>query len=106
MSSNMRVFYLYIISLITLIMFASGIIATVYNITRYIFPSDYYFFSEDTLTIQTDVVEKNNNEIGRQNYKKETIKDSIVSVLVIVIGFSLYKYHWNLIEKERKLINN
>lgn len=99
MSSNMRVFYLYIISLITLIMFVSGIVATVYNFSRCIFPTDYVFF--DSYTEHS----KDYDEVARQNYKTEAIKDIIVSGLVIIIGFSLYKYHWKTIEKERNLIN-
>ena len=108
MSSNMRIFYLYTVSLITLLLFLAGIGFTVYNSAKYIFPNNYVFFDDDggIVTFKTDVVANNNNEIRKQNYKRETIKDLAVSVLVVAIGFSLYKYHWNKIEKERVLLNN
>lgn len=105
MSSNMRVFYLYIVALITLLMFLIGIVFTVYNLAKYIFPNNYAFFENDDVrtTYQADVA-VNYTEIDRQNYKRETIKDLIVSGLVIVFGFCLYKYNWNVIEKERKIL--
>ena len=93
MSSNMRIFYLYTVSLITLLLFLGGIGFTVYNSAKYIFPNNYAFFDDDDggiVTFKTDIVaNNNNNEIRKQNYKRETIKDLAVSVLVIAIGFSL-----------------
>ena len=107
MSSNMRVFYLYIISLISLIMFISGIVAIVYNCTRYAFPTDYAFFeNEGEIYTYTKSLDTHSYETRRQNYKREAVKDIIVSGLVIGIGYSLYNYHWKTIEKERNLLSN
>ena len=106
MASNFRIFYLYIVSLITLFIMIGGIVSTVNNITSYFFPDSYVFFE----TGETDKVEydygyeygsENNNEIRRQNYKNEKIKNAIVSLATIAVGGIMYKYHWNIIENER-----
>lgn len=104
MGSNVRVIYLYIVSFITLGMVITGIISTVNNIAYYFFPDDYVFFEEIDRDGQyyydySDELEK--NEIEKSNYKREKIKNSVVSVVVIVIGAIMYRYHWNMIEKER-----
>ena len=122
MQSNMRVFYLYVVSLIALIMFVSGIIAVVYNGARLIFPTSYVFYEDQTQDSfysdgqiksaveknynSNDIQERSENRIRRRNYKNEAIKDVIVSMLVMGIGFVLYNYHWKTIEKERNILEN
>lgn len=108
MSSNFRTFYLYTVSLITLIMVIGGIVATVYNITSYFFPDSYIFFQEETTSSQYDSYEDKydydstrNFEIRRENYKNEKIKNTVVFIVVIAVGGIMYRYHWNIIEKER-----
>lgn len=107
MTSNFRTFYLYTVSLVTLIMIIGGIVSTVYNITSYFFPDSYVFFEEEYkkdngyYNYDYDFDDTKNNEIRRQNYKNERIKNAVVSVVVIAIGGIMYKYHWNIIEKER-----
>lgn len=103
MASNFRTFYLYTVSLVTLIMIIGGIVSTVYNITSYIFPDSYVFFEDDYTKDYDyyDYDDTKNNEIRKQNYKNERIKNAVVSVVVIAIGGVMYKYHWNIIEKER-----
>lgn len=111
MSSNFRTFYLYTVSLITLIMIIGGIVAAVYNLTAYFFPNSYVFFEEETSINKYDIDKyeddyeydsKRNIEIRKQNYKNEKIKSTIVSIVVAGIGGVMYKYHWNIIEKERE----
>ena len=124
MQSNMRVFYLYVVCLITLIMFVAGIISGVYNLARLFYPTSYVFFEDNQQVSRTYSIygeiqetravrideetkkEKDQNTIRKNNYKKEAIKDVIISGLVITIGFLLYKYHWNTIEKERNVKEN
>lgn len=114
MASNFRIFYLYTVALITLIMIIGGIVATVNNITSYFFPDSYVFFEKDANSednveddIQYDYTNQANNEntkkteIRKQNYKNEKIKNIVVSIVVIVVGGIMYRYHWNIIEKER-----
>jgi len=108
MASNFRTFYLYTVSLVTLIMIIGGIVATVTNITSYFFPDSYVFFEEENTKDYDDYYDDDydydntkNNEIRRQNYKNERIKNAVVSVVVIAVGGIMYKYHWNIIEKER-----
>ena len=97
--NNFRIIYLYTVSFITLIMLIGGIISTVNNFMSYIFPTSSVFFND------TSYYASNNNEnslqIRRNNYKNQKLKNSIISIIVIVIGTTMYKYHWNLIEKER-----
>ena len=100
MQSNMRVFYLYIISLIALMMFIAGIISSVYNLSRLIFPDSYVFYDKEVTS------QDNENIVRQNNYIKEAIKDIIVCALITVIGYVLYSYHWKTIEKERILIKN
>lgn len=106
MANNFRIIYLYIVCLITLTMIIGGIVSTVNNITSYFYPDSYLFFEEDNGYVtkyekenQYELIEK--NEIRKQNYKNEKIKNVVVSVVVIIVGTIMYKYHWNTIEKER-----
>ena len=108
MTNSFRTIYLYIVSLITLCMLIGGIVSTVNNITSYFYPDSYVFFENETNTYKYDTsYNKNdfdstrNNLIKRENYKKEKIKNAVVSVAVIIVGGIMYRYHWNLIEKER-----
>lgn len=103
MGNNFRTMYLYIVSLITLGMIVGGIVSTVNNITSYFYPDSYVFFEQESSN-QYDIYDyedTRNNEIKRENYKNEKIKNSVVSVAIIVVGGIMYKYHWNIIEKER-----
>lgn len=110
MASNFRTIYLYIVSFITLVMIIGGIVSTVNNITSYFFPDSYVFYKEETSNIysldyedkyQDDYEDTRRSEIRRQNYKTERIKNTVVSLVVIAVGGIMYKYHWNIIEKER-----
>ena len=103
MGNNFRTIYLYIVSLITLGMIVGGIVSTVNNITSYFYPDSYVFFEQESSN-QYDIYDyqdTRNNEIKRENYKNEKIKNSVVSVAIIIVGGIMYKYHWNIIEKER-----
>ena len=103
MGNNFRTMYLYIVSLITLGMIVGGIVSTVNNITSYLYPDSYVFFEQESSN-QYDIYDyqdTRNNEIKRENYKNEKIKNSVVSIAIIVVGVIMYKYHWNIIEKER-----
>ena len=102
MTNNIRTIYLYIISFITLGMIVGGIASVVNNITLYYYPTSYIFFNEHNSNDYIyDYSESNEKKIQRENYKREKIKNTIVSVAVVIIGGIMYKYHWNLIEKER-----
>jgi len=110
MTNSFRTIYLYIVSLITLSMIIGGIVSTVNNVTSYFCPDSYVFFEteKETNTYNYDTSYNNNdfettrnNMIRRDNYKKEKIKNAVVSIAVIIVGSIMYRYHWNLIEKER-----
>lgn len=107
MNSTMRVFYLYIVSLISLIMFASGIVSCVYNCSKYVFPDDSAFFESESNTDNSYINSSNRDYAAqRRNYKKSTIKNLVVSILITVIGLLLHKYHWKTIETERVQLEN
>lgn len=99
MANNFRTVYLYIICFITLSMIIGGIVATVNNITSYLYPDSYVFFETDTYFGD----EAEENLIERQNYKNEKIKNMIVSIVVVAVGAVMYKSHWSTIEKERNV---
>lgn len=105
MASNFRTIYLYIVSLITLVMIIGGIVSATNNITSYFYPDSYVFFEEKISSTKydydNDYDSERKNQIKRENYKNERIKNAVVSVVVIVVGGIMYKYHWNIIEKER-----
>lgn len=107
MASNFRTIYLYIVALITLVMIIGGIVATANNIASYFYPDSYVFFEEETSISKYDSDDDydydstRKNQIKRENYKNEKIKNAVVSVVVIAVGGIMYKYHWNIIEKER-----
>ncbi len=98
MNNNIRIIYLYVISFITLAMIVTGITSTVNNIASYFYPDDYVFFRE--YDYDDDYNDNYSYEIEKENYKTEKIKDSVVSLVVVVMGAVLYKYHWNLVKKE------
>lgn len=66
-----------------------------------------FFFEEETSISKYDSDEDYDydttikNQIRRENYKNEKIKNAVVSIVVITVGGIMYKYHWNIIEKER-----
>ena len=114
MGNNVRTIYLYIVAFITLAMVVTGITSAVNNIAAYFFPSSYVFFED----VDDDYSYTSNNynydneyyeekkeklEIERENYKTERIKNTVVSLVVIIIGAVMYKYHWNMIEKENEI---
>ena len=105
MANNFRMIYLYIVSLITLAMIIGGIVGTVNNITSYFYPDSYVFFEEETSSSKYDYSYNYDSqekiEIKRENYENEKIKNAFVSVVVIALGGIMYRYHWNMIEKER-----
>lgn len=104
MANNFRTIYLYIVALITLGMIIGGIVSTVNSIASYFYPDSYVFFNEEESTkysFDDDYESTRNNLIKRENYKREKIKNTIVSVAVVGVGVVMYKYHWKIIEKER-----
>lgn len=108
MANNFRTIYLYIVSLITLCMIIGGIVSTVNNITSYFYPDSDVFYEEgntignyDTSYNDDDYNSTRYYLIKRENYKKAKTKNAVVSVAAIVVGAIMYRYHWNLIEKER-----
>ena len=103
MTNNIRIIYLYIVSFITLGMIIGGISSAVNNVASYYYPDSYIFFENkaNDKDYIYDYQEKRENEVRKENYKSERIKNAIVSGAVIVVGSIMYKYHWNIIEKER-----
>jgi len=87
-------------------MIIGGIVSTVNNFISYVYPDSYVFFEEEEeysskYNINNQIQETQRNEIRKQNYKNEKIKNVVVSIAVIIVGTIMYKYHWNTIEKER-----
>ena len=112
MNNNIRTIYLYIVSLVTLGMIVGGIVSLVNNVSLYFFPDDIAFYQEESNqnynyyddyynSYETDYTEAQENEIEKENYRTKQIKNATVSFAVIIIGVIMYKYHWNLIEKEK-----
>ena len=109
MSNNIRIIYLYVVAFITLGMIVGWIVSTTYNIAEYFCPTSYIFFENETsnsgsLYDDYDFVESTsttNSTIKKQNYKKQKIKNIVVSVVVVAVGAIMYTYHWKIIEKER-----
>lgn len=74
-TKNIRIIYLYLVSFISLSMFAGGFISTVYNIVVY--------FTK------------------RQTYYYSSLQDIFTSMAVILVSVVLYAYHWKSIEFEK-----
>ena len=101
MTNHIRIIYLYIVAFITLTMIVGGISATVYNIANYIFPTSYIFFEEynsqenasyNYNSLDDEISSTQKSSIKKQNYKRQKIKDSIVSIVVVIVGAIMYKY--------------
>ena len=107
MSNSFRTIYLYVVSFITLSMIVGGIVSSVNSITTYMYPTSSIFYEESSDTQSNyykydDYTSTNNTEIKKENYKREKIKDTIVSIAIIIVGAIMYRYHWKLIEQERQ----
>lgn len=102
MSKNIRIVYLYLVSLITLGMIVIGIVCTITATTSYFFPvvNYYNYYKEDELHNEYDYEEQ--LAINTRNEKKQSIREAISSVSIVAIGAPLYIYHFSKIQKERK----
>ncbi|MDD2627705.1 MAG: hypothetical protein PHR25_01365 [Clostridia bacterium] len=100
MSKNIRILYLYIISFIALCMIVGGFIGTVNGIASYYHPSVYHYYTE--YNNASDSTYKENYEIRKRNAKRDSIKESITTASIVVIGAPLFMYHWSKIQEERK----
>lgn len=104
MNNNIRALYLYVVAFITLVMIVTGVASTVNSIATYFYPDAYVFFyneSSSSYNYSDYTVDDDENEIEKENYKTEQIKNAVVSVVVVMIGAIMHKYHWNLIKKEK-----
>lgn len=115
-SKNIRTIYLYLICLITLFMVIGGLISTIYNVTEYIFPNNYYRiygydyidskeFENEPVSAQEYEEYIKMQEIDRlrdeQNNKRQDLKNIIYSATICIVALPVYLYNWRKIEKER-----
>ncbi len=81
-SKNIRIVYLYLISIVALGMIIGGTIATISNIADLAFPVIY---SGSSLSDE----------------KIRITRNIIYSIIVLLIGLPLFVFNWRGIEKER-----
>ena len=102
MAKNIRILYLYLVSLIALVMMVVGFISTVNRVASYYYPVVYYYpydkYDNNTYAYNYD------EGLAREtrNEKRENIKEAISYSAVTVVGTCLFTYHWKKIQNERK----
>lgn len=113
MKFNIRLLYLYLFSLVGLIITTIGAVRIVELVIKvYIFKGadryDYYsppIVPDGKITISTEEA-KLNEEKQKEIQDKETTRqrqrEASGAVAMLVVGFPLYKYHWNIIQKDNK----
>jgi hypothetical protein len=74
-TKNIRIIYLYLMSLIFLFMSVGGFVSLVNNVSSYLIEEQIYYTS--------------------------SLRGIFSSVAVVIVSLPLYIYHWNSIKKER-----
>ncbi len=113
MKLNIRLLYLYLFSFVGLIVAVIGTIRLLeLGLKVYIFKgADQYEYARPMVP-GTDVPKISNEESERQEQEQKDIqtrenkrqreREMSGALAMILVGFPLYKYHWNVIQKEHK----
>ena len=97
MGKYFRIFYLYIVSLVTLCMIVVGIVGSVNSAVSYKFPVVYNYSVYDNGT-GVGTQEKISSE--EKIAKRTSLKQTFTYLSVLACGAPLFAFHWNQIKKE------
>lgn len=104
MKSNLRLLYLYLFSLIGLLIVVIGGIQLVnlgLKLTLFKDADRYYIatpaLNEKGVAIESKEEMEKRQEIEVRNQRQ---RDFVESISMIVVGLPLYLYHWSIIKKE------
>lgn len=113
MKFSIRLLYLYLFSFIGLLIAIIGAVQLVdLGIKVYLFKGadryDNYLSAPTKITPDGKEVKLTDAEIAEQKRMQETEtqrqrqRQVSTALSMLIVGFPLYKYHWNLIQKESK----
>jgi hypothetical protein len=111
MKLNIRVLYLYLFSLVGLVITIIGAIRlTDLGLKTFVFKnSDYYQYEDPILLSEKDpqfstedakLRQQKLQEANAENNKRQKQRTASESIAMIMVGTPLYFYHWKLIKKE------
>lgn len=104
MSKYVRTIYLYLVSLITLCMIVVGIVGMVDSYVAYLKPTTYNYYSYPTYSSdKTFEIYKKEVADHVKASQIKSIKTMFTYVTVLVVSAPLFVFHWQTIEKERKM---
>jgi hypothetical protein len=117
-SKNMRTFYLYVVSFVTLLMTIGGLIGLIGSVTNLLVPDKYvespykstsyydYSINEyveyDTTSEEYLKENKEKIKIEEENIRNEKIRNIIYSSSFTLISGIIFMYHWSKISKDLK----
>lgn len=113
MKLNIRLLYLYLFSLVGLIITTIGAVRIVELVIKvYVFKGadkyDYYsppVVPDGKITISSEEAkldEQRQKEIQDKETTRQRQREASGAVAMLLVGFPLYKYHWNIIQKENR----
>ena|SRR3989344_4249727 len=112
MKFNIRLLYLYLFSLVGLVVTVIGSVriielglkvfvfkeADTYYYVRPITPAEEMGIS----TKEAELRQKEEADNQKEQTKRDRQREAAGAIAMLVVGFPLYKYHWGLIHKENK----
>ena len=113
MKLNLRLLYLYLFSLVGLLVFVIGAVRAIdlglrvfvfKEADRYIFVSPPSVYEEGGKISSEEAKLRQETDLKNQenNTKRERQREAAGAIAMLLVGFPLYKYHWGLIQKENK----
>lgn len=113
MKLNIKLLYLYLFSLVGLIITTIGAVRIVELIIKvYIFKGadryDYYsppVVPDGKVSVSTEeakLEEARQTEIQEKETTRQRQREASGAVAMLVVGFPLYKYHWAIIQNDNK----
>jgi hypothetical protein len=111
MKFNIRLLYLYLFSLVGLIITTIGAVRLVeLGLKVYVFKDadrfDYYTapaFPVDKINVSTEsskIDEAKQKEIQDKETTRQRQREASGAIAMLIVGLPLYKYHWSIIQKE------
>lgn len=103
---SLRNIYLYLVCLITLIMVIFSVVSVVRSTVEMLYPDPGYYEAAPVdakgQTGLTQVQLDKQNEIQRQQSRRQSILGLVGGVALLIVAGPLYIYHWRKIETEHE----
>ncbi len=106
--------YLYLVSFVTLMMIIFGLVAFLNNLTRVVFPVDYYYYptlmeieqeynasgTDEVTVAELEKIREERISLDRERDRAWQLRELIGTLTVWLIPIPFYLYHWRRIRKD------